>query len=188
MKNFTKNLYSIFLIILIVFSVYLYFSKNIIYCDTESISDLYFNMDNDTIRNNSNNDLTQYSSKSENLNEKFKQKLSWYLFYRKFIPYSDFKKNWYPSRSVKQQIKNEVKDFFNNPYKYTTNKREWLLVDNCQYYIDNPNGTFFVQGIGYLNASYVHNLTVRYKFVVHNNRFVYVKVKNFNNIIRELQR
>ena len=60
------------------------------------------------------------------------------------------------------------------------------MINNCKYFIDNPNGTFFVQGMGYLEAKYVHYLTAKYGYVVHNNRFVKVNVENVGKIVRKV--
>lgn len=45
---------------------------------------------------------------------------------------------------------------------------------------------FFVQGMGYLGARYVHHLTAKYGFVVHNDRFVKVNVKDIGTIINKI--
>lgn len=183
-----------FNIIIVVIFIYNHIKMNTVYCDSISISELWFNTEdntpNITVESNNKSRFSVQTQESTpillDIRERMKRKISWYLFSKKLISYSDFKKNWYPSRSVKRQIKTELKDFINHPYRYFTHKREWLLINNCKYYKDNPNGTFFVQGIGYLEARYVHHLTAKYGYVVHNDRFVYVIVKDVGEIIRKV--
>lgn len=181
------NIIYIIIIAVAIFNIFNVISGTVIYCDTESISELYFAEDNTpNIRVESNESRFSTGSTfaaSLDLRERMRRKISWYLFSKKLISYSEYKQNWYPSRSVRKQIKIEFKDFFRNPYKYSVHEREWLLIDNCKYYKDNPNGTFFVQGMGYLDARYVHFLTTKYGYVVHNNRFVKVNVKDIGEII-----
>lgn len=186
-----NTVYSIVAAFVAIFNIYGIIFNNIAYCDTPSISELWFNDNNLPIVREETQPIHSNSIESSNitfipLKEKMKRKIYWYLFSKDFVEYDKFKQNWYTSRSFKKQIKVEVQDFWNNPNKYSTHKREWLLINNCIYYRDNPNGTFFVQGMGYLEARYVHYLTVKYGFVVHNDRFVKVNIKNIGNIISQI--
>nr|YP_009750552.1 hypothetical protein [Tolypocladium cylindrosporum]QIJ60557.1 hypothetical protein [Tolypocladium cylindrosporum] len=179
----------IIIIAIAIFNIFNVIFGNVVYCDTESISELYFaedNIPNTRVEPNESRFSTGSTFASLDLRERMRRKISWYLYSKKFISYSEYKQNWYPSRSVRKQIKIEFKDFIRNPYKYSVHEREWLLIDNCKYYKDNPNGTFFVQGMGYLEARYVHYLTVKYGYVVHNNRFVKVNIKDIGAIITKI--
>ena len=169
-----------------IFNIFNLISGNIVYCDTESISELYFAEDNTPnikVESNESRFSTGSTFASLDLRERMRRKISWYLYSKNFISYSEYKQTWYLTRSVRKQVKIELKDFFRNPYKYSVHEREWLLIDNCKYYKDNSNGTFFVQGMGYLEARYVHFLTTKYGYVVHNNRFIKVNVKDIGEII-----
>nr|QJQ35558.1 hypothetical protein [Fusarium ananatum] len=189
-------IYNIIIVIIVIFNIYSVISGNVIYCDNGNISELSFNSDNNLSDAGQPNELRRESIHScpaefstiphISLRERMRRKISWYLFSKDLIRYEDFKENWYPSRSVWKQLKIEFRDFLDNPREYSTNTREWLMINNCKYYKDNPDGTFFVQGMGYLEAKYVHYLTAKYGYVVHNNRFVKVDVENIGKIVRKV--
>nr|YP_009268563.1 hypothetical protein [Beauveria caledonica]AMD61827.1 hypothetical protein [Beauveria caledonica] len=181
-------IFNIIIYLIIILYISYNMKNNVIHCDSESISELYFNNENTTSNTVNPEPQCRFSVEISaiSLRQKISRKLYWHLFSKDFMEYDKFKTNWYPSRSLRKQMKVEIKDFIYNPIKYSTHKREWLLVNNCKYYKDNPNGTFFVQGLGYLDARYVHYLTAKYGYIVHNDRFIQVNIKDVGNIIRQI--
>ena len=138
--KFVKNIYNVVIIGITILNIYNIILGNIVYCDSESISELYFSYDNNTpnigVESNNQSRFSVQTRESSNLpfwldlRERMKRNISWHLFSKKFVSYPDFKKNWYPSRSLKRQLKTELKDLFDHPYKYSVHKREWILINN----------------------------------------------------------
>lgn len=113
--------------------------SNVIYCDNESISELYFNTENITTTTvaEPNNNQSRFSIETGEssslpilLKERIRRKIHWHLFSKKFISYSDFKRNWYPSIKTKLKLSLKNFSFILINILYIKENDYWLLIVN----------------------------------------------------------
>lgn len=194
--NNPKLIYNIIILVITILTIC--FNSDTILCDGESISEQWFATDNNTnqgiepkqaIYQEESVQPEIYQQRSIHyvpptltFSQKIGRKMSWFLT-KDLIDYKQFKKNYYPSRNASDQIKNEIKDFFRNPYNYSNHQRDTLISNNLMFCKRHPKGSFFVQGIGYVHVKEVERIIKEHGFVVHNNRYIWVNTQNLSKIL-----